>query len=373
MNAKIIALGVVLLGFVDLTAWAIYQHGYLGFFELVNANAATRLLALDLVISLVLIGVWDTSVRVVGGWDGQLSDGGEEVRLLRPDSPPAENPSLIPTVTEDAIFYDDLAPWPAGADGQGSSLARRVPTSFGGNVASWVAAAATPGSVDFSGGVRGDFTGDGQVDADDIDVLFDAVRHGSNVTFHDIDNNFVVNDGDVSHLVETILGTRFGDANLDGNVDGQDFNTWNTHRFQRCTGWSMGDFTGDGSTDGSDFNVWNQHKFLAVAAAVGEPARTPRSPLAGHVPGIDPQLIDRVMTHRSRDWAAYAIVRGGVLPGQQEERSSGTSQDVRIVLAAKHVSRLGDVMMPHRRTSSRPWNAIDDIFALLAFEPFDHS
>ncbi len=58
MNPKIIALGVVLLGFVDLTAWAIYQHGYLGFFELVNANAATRLLALDLVISLVLIGVW---------------------------------------------------------------------------------------------------------------------------------------------------------------------------------------------------------------------------------------------------------------------------------------------------------------------------
>ena len=58
MNAKIIALGVVLLGFVDLTAWAIYQHGYLGFFELANANAATRLLALDLVICLALILVW---------------------------------------------------------------------------------------------------------------------------------------------------------------------------------------------------------------------------------------------------------------------------------------------------------------------------
>ncbi len=58
MNWKIVGLGLAFLAFADITVWAIYQHGYLGFFELVTANAATELLCLDLVISLALILVW---------------------------------------------------------------------------------------------------------------------------------------------------------------------------------------------------------------------------------------------------------------------------------------------------------------------------
>ena len=53
-----ILLAVILLDFLGLTGWVVYEHGYLGFFELANANWATRLLMADLVISLGLIATW---------------------------------------------------------------------------------------------------------------------------------------------------------------------------------------------------------------------------------------------------------------------------------------------------------------------------
>ena len=56
-----------------------------------------------------------------------------------------------------------------------------------------------------------------------------------------------------------------GDANLDGNVDGRDFNLWMRNRFQAERKlWTDGDFNGDGSVDGSDFNIWNKHRFTSV-------------------------------------------------------------------------------------------------------------
>jgi len=48
----------VLALFLGLTAWTVYQHGYLGFFELAMANWATRLMFLDLVITLGIILGW---------------------------------------------------------------------------------------------------------------------------------------------------------------------------------------------------------------------------------------------------------------------------------------------------------------------------
>ena len=58
MNWVKIALALVLLDFAGLTAYVVYQHGYLGFFELAMANWATRLLSLDLVIALGIVAVW---------------------------------------------------------------------------------------------------------------------------------------------------------------------------------------------------------------------------------------------------------------------------------------------------------------------------
>ncbi len=225
----------------------------------------------------------DANVPVLGGFSGQLSDSGERIRLQSPDNPSADDPLLTPRITEDALVYDDLAPWPGDADGTGKSLTRVGPTVFADASTSWNASLPTPGTIDFSRVPAGDFTGDDTVGAADIDVLFDAVNADSLVSFYDIDTDGTVDYDDVRHAVETILATGLGDANLDGSVDGEDFRIWQTHRFTACTGWAAGDFNGDGLTDVSDFNIWNENRFLVAAAVAGHDERAPRAPLAVEV------------------------------------------------------------------------------------------
>jgi hypothetical protein len=58
MNWKQLALGVVLADFSALTAYAVYQHGVVGMFELVFANAVTITLFADLVIALGMVLAW---------------------------------------------------------------------------------------------------------------------------------------------------------------------------------------------------------------------------------------------------------------------------------------------------------------------------
>jgi fatty acid desaturase len=58
MNAKQIGFEAVLIGFSTLTAYTVYQHGYIGFFELILANVATITAFVDLIIALGLILLW---------------------------------------------------------------------------------------------------------------------------------------------------------------------------------------------------------------------------------------------------------------------------------------------------------------------------
>jgi hypothetical protein len=53
-----VAVGLVLLGFAELNAYVVWQYGYLGFWELATANAATTAVMVDLVIALGLVTVW---------------------------------------------------------------------------------------------------------------------------------------------------------------------------------------------------------------------------------------------------------------------------------------------------------------------------
>ncbi len=230
------------------------------------------------------------SVAIGGGFAGQLSDSGEEIRLLSPDEPPADEPDFTPHFRMDGILYDDLPPWPAAADGSGMSLQRQA-LIFAGDVAtSWSANVPTPGVVTAPDSVNGDFTGDGVVNAEDIDVLADAVNVGI-VAFIDLDGSGTADQADVSFLVANVLGTLPGDANLDGAVDASDFNLWNDNRFQTCTkSWDTGDFNGDGAADGADFNIWHANRFMPVQAAqaenIGDPPgnlRVPKQPDANLV------------------------------------------------------------------------------------------
>lgn len=56
-----------------------------------------------------------------------------------------------------------------------------------------------------------------------------------------------------------------GDADLDRDVDLDDYHIWREHRFRRDTNWQMADFNGDSVTDVLDFNIWNSHNIAALA------------------------------------------------------------------------------------------------------------
>ncbi|MCA9264711.1 MAG: hypothetical protein KDA60_12710 [Planctomycetales bacterium] len=108
-----------------------------------------------------------------------------------------------------------------------------------------------------------DFNRDGLIDANDIDLLFAAIGSSStNMTF-DLDGTGAVDFADADRLIEQILATHYGDANLDRQVDGVDFQIWQEHRFTDCVHWACGNFNGDRVTDGSDFNLWLSHRFLS--------------------------------------------------------------------------------------------------------------
>jgi MFS superfamily sulfate permease-like transporter len=58
MNIKQIALGIVLAAFSVLTAYALLEYGYVGFFREVISNLASLTLLVDLLISLTIILVY---------------------------------------------------------------------------------------------------------------------------------------------------------------------------------------------------------------------------------------------------------------------------------------------------------------------------
>ncbi|HYD50462.1 MAG TPA: DUF2834 domain-containing protein [Terriglobales bacterium] len=71
MNAKRIGLSVLLADFVALTAYAVYQHGYVAFFELAVSSMIGAQVFLDLIIALSLVMVWmwrDARAQGVSPW-----------------------------------------------------------------------------------------------------------------------------------------------------------------------------------------------------------------------------------------------------------------------------------------------------------------
>ncbi len=217
----------------------------------------------------------DDSVRLVGGFGGQLDDAGERLTLQRPDTPVGD-PPLIPRLLEDEVRYDDMAPWPVSADGSGDSLHRAAPTAFGNDSTSWLAGSPSPGTVDFTGGIPGDFNDDLVVDDADIDLLYAAINAGNPPARVDWDGSGAVDSADVTFLVENIIGTFYGDANLDRTVDARDLNLIGINWQDSGAGWAGGDFTGDDFVDARDLNLLGLNWRNAAAAAA---ARVPRAPL----------------------------------------------------------------------------------------------
>ena len=120
-----------------------------------------------------------------------------------------------------------------------------------------------------------DFDGDGSCDIDDIDDLVMEIIAETNNMFFDLTFDGLVNLDDRDEWLvlagaENLLSGNpylFGDADLDGFVDGQDFIVWNGNKFTSTGKWSQADWNADGVTDGQDFIIWNGNKFQSSNAA----------------------------------------------------------------------------------------------------------
>lgn len=115
----------------------------------------------------------------------------------------------------------------------------------------------------------GDLNRDGSWSCADLDLLVNKVVAGFDELRYDLTGDAIVDRQDVTEWLRIAgaknLGTGrsylAGDVNLDGVVDGGDFNLWNANKFQSASAWCRGDLNADGFVDRSDFSLWNATKF----------------------------------------------------------------------------------------------------------------
>jgi hypothetical protein len=87
-------------------------------------------------------------VLLLGGWSGKLDNGGETIRLMRPDAASPQDPTFLPLLIEDIVRYDDEGDWPTTPDGSGDSLTRDQLLAWSDTPQNWLGATPTPGLVD---------------------------------------------------------------------------------------------------------------------------------------------------------------------------------------------------------------------------------
>ena len=118
----------------------------------------------------------------------------------------------------------------------------------------------------------GDFNADGDFNCADIDALTQNIAGQTGDLLYDLSGDGGLSLADVDLWLANAGAANlpsgnaylYGDADLDGLVDGQDFIIWNANKFGPATGWCSGDFNADGVTDGQDFIVWNANKFTSA-------------------------------------------------------------------------------------------------------------
>jgi hypothetical protein len=132
-------------------------------------------------------------------------------------------------------------------------------------------------------GILGDVNFDGSVNTDDIDALAAAANAMSTDLLFDLNGDGVVNfvangageSSDSDFLVRTLLGTEYGDANLDGKVGILDLDLLGQGFSGLGVGWLFGNFDGQGTTGILDLDLLGQNfGFVAAppaALAVPEP------------------------------------------------------------------------------------------------------
>jgi len=82
-------------------------------------------------------------VTIAGPYEGNLQGNGEKLTLQRPET----SGTNVLYIVVDEVRYDNKAPWPTAADGEGPSLQRRHFTDYGNEPTNWFASGITPGTA----------------------------------------------------------------------------------------------------------------------------------------------------------------------------------------------------------------------------------
>ncbi|MHC4562949.1 MAG: DUF7901 domain-containing protein [Planctomycetota bacterium] len=121
------------------------------------------------------------------------------------------------------------------------------------------------------GPLVGDFDGDDDLDADDIDLLCDHV--GSPEVEYDLDGDGDVDEDDQLFLIENLIGTKRGDFNLDGIINATDLAIMKSNYGQCGVGYAGGNANCTTCVDGTDLAIFKANfGFMAPSGAVPEPA-----------------------------------------------------------------------------------------------------
>lgn len=130
--------------------------------------------------------------------------------------------------------------------------------------------------------IPGDFDDDGLANADDVDLICQEIRLRGDRGAFDLTGDGLVTASDYHHLIDRVLGTSPGDANLDGVFDTDDLlDVFAESRFEdgivNNATWATGDWNCDGEFDSNDLlDAFAAGRFLAssaVAAAVDDDLR----------------------------------------------------------------------------------------------------
>ncbi len=255
-------------GIDDTVAW--YENtngrGVFGDLQIISeddtADGAFFVDAVDLDrdgdVDLVTISILDDTVGWYENTDGQATWGPLQVISTEPDGPTS-------------VIATDL-------DGDGS-----IDVLVSGSVSDDVSWFRNTGD----GPPRGDFNGDFTVDDADIDLLCEQIQSGGLDDSFDVNNDGSVNRGDLDELVVNIIGTDFGDSNMDGIFDSSDFvQVFGRGQYEDGlpgnSGWADGDWNCDGEFDTAD---------LVVAFQSGGFIRASRPPVGDSVSPAGADLV----------------------------------------------------------------------------------
>ena len=199
--------------------------------------------------------------RIAGNFVGRLNNQGERIKV---------DDATGSTVLQ--FTYQDQAPWPNQADGQGASLQLVNLTNDPNDPSNWQAIQPTPGLTQ---SITADLNQDGQVNEADITRMCHLITTTDQAA--DFNGNGSVGMEDVRFFIETAMGTDVGDANLDGRFDSADFvlvfqaGEYEDQTIGNST-WSEGDWKCDG-----DFAT--EDEVFAVQAGGFSLAAQPQLPI----------------------------------------------------------------------------------------------